>query len=119
VGLEFLKAKSRCSLVGRNQNFRTSYLHLQGRKWRQQVLPKSWYLSTKLHVTFQKKVFFKILCPCLISKIMFMPHLLKFITLIIILIQFFVIYVPSQQPQGQLQTQHSVDTSNYMWTNTT
>jgi hypothetical protein len=27
-------------------------------------------------------------------------------------IQFFIIYVPSQQPQGQLQTQHSVDTSN-------
>jgi hypothetical protein len=29
-------------------------------------------------------------------------------------IQFFIIYVPSQQPQGQLQTQHSVDTSNYI-----
>jgi hypothetical protein len=28
-------------------------------------------------------------------------------------IQFFIIYVPSQQLQGQLQTQHSVDTSNY------
>jgi hypothetical protein len=25
-------------------------------------------------------------------------------------IQFFIIYVPSQQPQGQLQTQHSVGT---------
>jgi hypothetical protein len=25
-------------------------------------------------------------------------------------IQFFIIYVPSQQPQGQLQTEHSVDT---------
>jgi hypothetical protein len=25
----------------------------------------------------------------------------------------FIIYVPSQQPQGQLQTQHSVDKSNY------
>jgi hypothetical protein len=24
-----------------------------------------------------------------------------------------IIYVPSQQLQGQLQTQHSVDTSNY------
>jgi hypothetical protein len=24
-------------------------------------------------------------------------------------IQFFIIYVPSQQPQGQLQAQHSVD----------
>jgi hypothetical protein len=23
-------------------------------------------------------------------------------------------YVPSQQPQGQLQTQHSVDESNYI-----
>jgi hypothetical protein len=33
---------------------------------------------------------------------------------IIIIIQFFIIYVPSQQPQGQLQTQHSVDTSNYI-----
>jgi hypothetical protein len=29
-------------------------------------------------------------------------------------IQFFIIYVPSQQLQGQLQTQHSVDTSNYI-----
>jgi hypothetical protein len=29
---------------------------------------------------------------------------------IIIIIQFFIIYVPSQQLQGQLQTQHSVDT---------
>jgi hypothetical protein len=28
------------------------------------------------------------------------------------LIKFFIIYVPSQQLQGQLQTQHSVDTSN-------
>jgi hypothetical protein len=27
-------------------------------------------------------------------------------------IQFFIIYVPSQQPQGQLQTQHSTD--NYI-----
>jgi hypothetical protein len=26
--------------------------------------------------------------------------------------QFFIIYVPSQQLQGQLQTQHSVDTGN-------
>jgi hypothetical protein len=25
------------------------------------------------------------------------------------LIQFFIIYLPSQQPQGQLQAQHSVD----------
>jgi hypothetical protein len=29
-------------------------------------------------------------------------------------IQFPIIYLPSQQPQGQLQTQHSVDTSNYI-----
>jgi hypothetical protein len=28
--------------------------------------------------------------------------------------QFFIIYVPSQQLQVQLQTQHSVDTSNYI-----
>jgi hypothetical protein len=31
-----------------------------------------------------------------------------------IIIQFFVIYVQSQQLQGQLQTQHSADTSNYI-----
>jgi hypothetical protein len=29
------------------------------------------------------------------------------------IIQFFIIYVLSQQPQEQLQTQHSVDKSNY------
>jgi hypothetical protein len=29
-------------------------------------------------------------------------------------IKFFIIYVPSQQPQGQLQAQHSVDTGNYI-----
>jgi flagellar basal body-associated protein FliL len=29
-------------------------------------------------------------------------------------IQFFIIYVPSQRPQGQLQAQHSVDTDNYI-----
>jgi hypothetical protein len=34
-------------------------------------------------------------------------------------VQFFIIYVPSRQPQGQLETQHSVDTNNYMWTNRT
>jgi hypothetical protein len=34
--------------------------------------------------------------------------------IIIIIIQFFIIYMPSQQLQGQLQTQHSVDTSNYI-----
>jgi hypothetical protein len=31
----------------------------------------------------------------------------------IIIIQFFIIYVPNQQPQGQLQAQHSVDKNNY------
>jgi hypothetical protein len=36
------------------------------------------------------------------------------IIIIIIIIQFFIIYVPSQQLQGQLQTQHSVDTGNYI-----
>jgi hypothetical protein len=34
--------------------------------------------------------------------------------IIIIIIQFFIIYMPSQQPQGQLHTQHSVDTRNYI-----
>jgi hypothetical protein len=29
-------------------------------------------------------------------------------------VQFFIIYVPSQQLQGQLQTQHSADKSNYI-----
>jgi hypothetical protein len=29
-------------------------------------------------------------------------------------IQFFIIYVPSQQPQGQLQTEHRLDTSSYI-----
>jgi hypothetical protein len=29
-------------------------------------------------------------------------------------IQFFIIYVPSQQLQGQLRTQHSVDKSSYI-----
>jgi hypothetical protein len=32
----------------------------------------------------------------------------------IIIIQFFIIYVPSQQLQGQLQTQYSVDIGNYI-----
>jgi hypothetical protein len=27
-------------------------------------------------------------------------------------IEFFIIYVPSQQPQGQLQTKHNVDTQH-------
>jgi hypothetical protein len=30
------------------------------------------------------------------------------------ILQFFIIYVPSQQPQGQLQAQHSVDKNNYL-----
>jgi hypothetical protein len=34
-------------------------------------------------------------------------------------VQFFIIYVPSQQLQGRLQTQHSVDTSNCIRKNTT
>jgi hypothetical protein len=29
-------------------------------------------------------------------------------------IQFFIIYVPSQQPNGQLQTQHSLDAGIYI-----
>jgi hypothetical protein len=29
-------------------------------------------------------------------------------------IEFFIIYLPSQQLQGPLQTQHSVDTGNYI-----
>jgi hypothetical protein len=36
------------------------------------------------------------------------------IIIIIIIIQFFIIYVPSQHLQGQLQTQHSAGTSNYI-----
>jgi hypothetical protein len=31
-----------------------------------------------------------------------------------IIIQFSIIYVPTEQLQGQLQTQHSVDTGNYI-----
>jgi hypothetical protein len=34
--------------------------------------------------------------------------------MMMMVIQFFIIYVLSQQPQGQLQTQHSVDTGNYI-----
>jgi hypothetical protein len=34
--------------------------------------------------------------------------------MMIIIIQFFIIYVPSQQLQVQLQTQHSGDTGNYI-----
>jgi hypothetical protein len=28
--------------------------------------------------------------------------------------QFFIIYMPSQQPKGHIQTQHSLDTGNYI-----
>jgi hypothetical protein len=34
-------------------------------------------------------------------------------------IQFFIIYMLSQQPQGQLQTQHSVEKVVTYWTKTT
>jgi cell division protein FtsL len=40
--------------------------------------------------------------------------MLHIVIIIIIIIQFFIIYVPSQQLQGQLQTQDSVDTVNYI-----
>jgi hypothetical protein len=36
------------------------------------------------------------------------------IIIIIIIIKLFIIYLPSQQLRGQLQTEHSVDTSNYI-----
>jgi hypothetical protein len=36
------------------------------------------------------------------------------VNVIIIIIQFFIIYVPSQQPKGELQTQHSLDTGKYI-----
>jgi hypothetical protein len=38
---------------------------------------------------------------------------------ILLIIQFFIIYVPSQQPQGQLQAQHSIDKIIITWTDTT
>jgi hypothetical protein len=34
--------------------------------------------------------------------------------IIMMIIQIFIIYLPNQQLQSQLQTQHSVDTSNYI-----
>jgi hypothetical protein len=40
---------------------------------------------------------------------MMMMMMIKFYS-----IQFFIIYVPRQQLQGQLHKQHSVDTSNYI-----
>jgi hypothetical protein len=50
---------------------------------------------------------------------MFIIHLILLLIIVTVMmtmmmIQFFIIYVPSQQLQGQLQTQHSVDTSNYI-----
>jgi predicted PurR-regulated permease PerM len=39
------------------------------------------------------------------------------IIIIIIIIPFFITYVLSQQPQGQLQTQHNVDKVVTYWTN--
>jgi hypothetical protein len=43
-----------------------------------------------------------------------MSIIIVIIIIIINSIQFFIIYVPSQQLQGQLQTQHSVDTGKYI-----
>jgi hypothetical protein len=40
--------------------------------------------------------------------------LMLIIIIIIIIIKFFIINMPSQRLQGQLQTQHSVDTGNYI-----
>jgi hypothetical protein len=34
-----------------------------------------------------------------------------------LIIQFFIIYVPSQQPKGQLRTQHTLDTVITLYTN--
>jgi hypothetical protein len=36
------------------------------------------------------------------------------VLIIIIIIYLFIIYVPCQQLQSQFQTQHSVDTGNYI-----
>jgi hypothetical protein len=36
------------------------------------------------------------------------------VIIIIIIIQFFIIYVLGQQPNGQLQTQHSLDAGIYI-----
>jgi hypothetical protein len=40
--------------------------------------------------------------------------MMMMIIIIIITIQFYIIYVSSQQLHGQLQTQHSADTGNYI-----
>lgn len=49
------------SVVHRHQHFgRTCCCHLQGRRWKTQVPPKCWYISTKLYgVTFQNMVILK------------------------------------------------------------
>jgi uncharacterized membrane protein len=39
---------------------------------------------------------------------------IKTTSIIIIIIQLFIIYVPIQQPEDQLQTQHSVHKSTYI-----
>jgi hypothetical protein len=39
-----------CRFVGRCQHFgEISWLHRQGRRWRQYVSPKPWHLPTNLH----------------------------------------------------------------------
>jgi hypothetical protein len=43
-----------------------------------------------------------------------MMMILIIIIIIIIIIKLFIIYVPSQQPKGQLQAQHSLYTGNYI-----
>jgi hypothetical protein len=48
-----------------------------------------------------------------IAKSIILPEI-KHKLVIIMITQFFIIYVLSQQPQGQLQTQHSVDRSSYI-----
>jgi hypothetical protein len=49
-----------------------------------------------------------------IDNALMMMMMMMMMMMIIIMNQFFIIYVPSLQPQGQLQTQRSVDTSNYI-----
>jgi hypothetical protein len=46
-----------------------------------------------------------------IPRLIYSRHTIR-ATIIIIIIQFFIINVPSQQRQRQLQTQHSVDIGN-------
>jgi hypothetical protein len=49
-----------------------------------------------------------------VSNTIIIMMMIIIIIIIIIIIQLFIIYVPSQQPKGQLQTQHSLDTDNYI-----